>query len=519
MVLASAVASAVPHFLAKKMELASAVPHFLKEKTILITGASGFIAKVFVEKVLRVEPNVKKLYLLIRAPNNDSATQRLHNEVIGKDLFRVLRDKWGANFGSFISKKVIAIAGDISCENLGLRDDHLRREMMEEIDYIINTAATTTFDERYDIAMAINSMGAIHVSNFAKKCCKIKLLVHVSTAYVCGEIEKEEQVVLEKPFEMGETLKGITSKLDIEVENKLLKEKIDQLQSHNADEEAIKNAMKDFGTERAKLHGWPNTYVFTKAMGEMLFVQELKNNVPLIVIRPTMVTSTFKQPFPGWIEGLRTLDTLIAAYAKGRLNCFLGHPSTILDVIPVDIVVNCMIVAMVAHSNQFSTNFIYNVATSSRNPFRASDLQYFCYNYFTKKPWINEFGKPVIVIKKVTTLTSMAKFRRYMMIRYVLPLKVLNLASRILGKHYKDVYKDNKRKLKTVFRVVELYRPYALFKGIFNDSNTKNLEKNYSKLGMDDDDEFNFDPKSIDWKDYMMNAHVSGLMKYVIKVS
>ncbi|KAJ7947965.1 proteinaceous RNase P 1 [Quillaja saponaria] len=194
----------------------------------------------FVEKVLRVEPNVKKLYLLIRAPNNDSATQRLHNEVIGKDLFRVLRDKWGANFGSFISKKVIAIAGDISCENLGLRDDHLRREMMEEIDYIINTAATTTFDERYDIAMAINSMGAIHVSNFAKKCCKIKLLVHVSTAYVCGEIEKEEQVVLEKPFEMGETLKGITSKLDIEVENKLLKEKIDQLQSHNADEEAIK---------------------------------------------------------------------------------------------------------------------------------------------------------------------------------------------------------------------------------------------------------------------------------------
>ncbi|KAJ7947969.1 Fatty acyl-CoA reductase [Quillaja saponaria] len=467
MVLASAVASAVPHFLAKKMELASAVPHFLKEKTILITGASGFIAKVFVEKVLRVEPNVKKLYLLIRAPNNDSATQRLHNEVIGKDLFRVLRDKWGANFGSFISKKVIAIAGDISCENLGLRDDHLRREMMEEIDYIINTAATTTFDERYDIAMAINSMGAIHVSNFAKKCCKIKLLVHVSTAYVCGEIEKEEQVVLEKPFEMGETLKGITSKLDIEVENKLLKEKIDQLQSHNADEEAIKNAMKDFGTERAKLHGWPNTYVFTKAMGEMLFVQELKNNVPLIVIRPTMVTSTFKQPFPGWIEGLRTLDTLIAAYAKGRLNCFLGHPSTILDV----------------------------------------------------KPWINEFGKPVIVIKKVTTLTSMAKFRRYMMIRYVLPLKVLNLASRILGKHYKDVYKDNKRKLKTVFRVVELYRPYALFKGIFNDSNTKNLEKNYSKLGMDDDDEFNFDPKSIDWKDYMMNAHVSGLMKYVIKVS
>jgi hypothetical protein len=36
---------------------------------------------VFVEKVLRVQPNVKKLYLLLRAPDAKSATQRFHNEV------------------------------------------------------------------------------------------------------------------------------------------------------------------------------------------------------------------------------------------------------------------------------------------------------------------------------------------------------------------------------------------------------------------------------------------------------
>lgn len=36
---------------------------------------------VFVEKILRVQPNVKKLYLLLRAPDTKTATQRLHNEV------------------------------------------------------------------------------------------------------------------------------------------------------------------------------------------------------------------------------------------------------------------------------------------------------------------------------------------------------------------------------------------------------------------------------------------------------
>jgi fatty acyl-CoA reductase len=39
-------------------------------------------------------------------------------------------------------------------------------------------------------------------------------------------------------------------------------------------------------------------------MGEMLLVHH-KDNIPLIIIRPTMITSTNKDPFPGWIEGQR----------------------------------------------------------------------------------------------------------------------------------------------------------------------------------------------------------------------
>ena len=55
---------------------------------------------------------------------------------------------------------------------------------------------------------------------------------------------------------------------------------------------------------RAMLHGWPNTYVFTKAMGEML-LDRFNQNCNVVIIRPTIITSTFKDPFPGWVEGLR----------------------------------------------------------------------------------------------------------------------------------------------------------------------------------------------------------------------
>ncbi|RHN56605.1 putative alcohol-forming fatty acyl-CoA reductase [Medicago truncatula] len=69
-------------------------------------------------------------------------------------------------------------------------------------------------------------------------------------------------------------------------------------------------------------------------MGEMLVVNQ-KDNVPLIIIRPTMITSTNKDPFPGWIEGVRTMDSVICGYGLGKLACFVGNANTVLDTVSV----------------------------------------------------------------------------------------------------------------------------------------------------------------------------------------
>ncbi|KAK2430392.1 putative fatty acyl-CoA reductase [Trifolium repens] len=154
------------------------IQSFLKGKSILVVGTTGFLAKVFVEKILRIQPEIQKLYLLVRASNNDLAAQRLQNEVFQTDLFALLRDKWSLEFDSFISEKVMAIAGDIAVENLGLKDENLKNTMFQEIDLIVNSAASTYLNERFDISMGVNTMGALNVLNFAKTCCKIKLVLH-----------------------------------------------------------------------------------------------------------------------------------------------------------------------------------------------------------------------------------------------------------------------------------------------------------------------------------------------------
>lgn len=104
---------------------------------------------------------------------------------------------------------------------------------------------------------------------------------------------------------------------------------------------------------------------------------------------------------------------------------------------PADLVVNAIIAAMAAHGKQYynynnidvvnngenSIISIYQVGSSVRNPLRYSDLQDYGFRYFTKKPWIDKDGKPVKV-GKVTVLSSMASFRRYMAFRYLFFLKV-----------------------------------------------------------------------------------------------
>ncbi|XP_023753140.1 fatty acyl-CoA reductase 3 [Lactuca sativa] len=491
------------------MELGS-ILNFLGNKTIFVTGVTGFLAKIFVEKILRVQPNVKKLYLLVRATDAKSAMHRFNTQVVEKDLFKILKEKYGTNLQSFLSEKVTPVAGDITYENLGIKDYNLIEEMWENIDIVVNVAATTNFDERYDIALSLNTFGAKNVLNFAAKCIKIKLLLHVSTAYVSGE---KPGLILETPYRLGDALNGADGP-DINTEEKIIKDKLKELNyDKTATDKSIMLAMKDFGIQRANKFGWPNTYVFTKALGEMV-LGHLKGDMPLVILRPTIITSTYKEPFPGWMEGLRTVDSLIASYGKGKLACFLGDPESILDVVPGDMVVNVMIAAITAHANQpYET--IYHVGSSTSNPLKYKEIQKNAYNYFSKHPWINKDGK-LVIVPEVKVLNSMSSFNRYFNLHYVLPLQAFQVMNMALCHAFNGTYENLKRNINLVLRLAELYKPYLFSKSFYDDINTQKLHQLVTENEVEANI-FYFDPKTIDWDNYFMNIHIPGAVKHVFK--
>ncbi|KAJ1265242.1 hypothetical protein BS78_08G064100 [Paspalum vaginatum] len=489
-----------------------AVAGYFRGKSILITGSTGFLGKVLLEKILRVQPDVKKLFLLVRAADVESAKHRVETELTGRVIFRVLKEKLGNGFEDFIQEKVCPLAGDIIYEDLGLGPAKLR-EILKEVDIIVNGAATTNFYERYDVAFDANVMGTKHICEFARRCSKLKMMLHVSTAYVAGE---QEGILLEKAILMGETLRG-GARLDVESELNLIKETRRELKARCCSERAEKRTMKELGLKRAWEFGWPNTYVFTKAMGEMV-LGHLRGDLPVVIVRPSIITSVLKDPLPGWMEGIRTIDSFIVGYAKQTLSIFLVDLDLIMDVIPGDMVVNAMMVAMAAHSEEQAQR-IYHLTSSLRNPAPYAVLAKSGHRYFLHNPPRSAAGKtPAVGLSRMRFFRTLPGFRAYMAVRFRLPLEALRLLNVALCGAFSRRYDELSRRYRYVMHLAELYAPYALFKGRFDDTNTETLravmadkEQDYSSSGY----HFGFDPKCIDWDDYFYRVHIPGVFKYL----
>src|SRR5258708_6067076 len=86
----------------------------LRGKRIFITGATGFLGRVLVEKLLWSAPEIGKLLLLIRADRDRGAEERLNQDVFGAELMDRLRALHGDDFEAWVASRVEAGPGDIA---------------------------------------------------------------------------------------------------------------------------------------------------------------------------------------------------------------------------------------------------------------------------------------------------------------------------------------------------------------------------------------------------------------------
>ena len=58
------------------------IEQFYQDKAVLLTGCTGFVGKVLLEKFLRSLPFVKTIYILVRPKRNTNARERIVREIL-----------------------------------------------------------------------------------------------------------------------------------------------------------------------------------------------------------------------------------------------------------------------------------------------------------------------------------------------------------------------------------------------------------------------------------------------------
>ena len=531
------------------------IREFYEGRTVLLTGATGFYGQGLLAKLLRSLPGIQRVYLPMReARNKDGSIQtvesRLSHLFSKSAVFTPFRLEDPSGFSNAI-ERVIPLESDMLKPGLGIAQND-RKRLIDELDVIISCAATVSFDDPLDHSLRLNTLAPCEIMELARECRRTPIMLHVSTAYVNGkrtgdipeEPLPEEKDVTQIVTEFaGQSDKIFKVELEIEEgmrrceeirasamsqdqQNKFRKQILDQSRSTKLSDSRVKKLLKGLtkrwveneliqeGMRRADQHGWNDVYTFTKAMGEQL-LQKRRGRVPLVILRPSVTESSIRDPEPGWIYGLKVTDPLVVAYGRGLVPDFPAQRGAAMDLIPVDIVVNAIIIA--ATQGDADCVKVYHAATSGINPLYNTKMFEYAQSYFREYPLLAKDGSIPELVD--WTFPSVKKFRLFFKWRYTYPLAagkwLLNKFpdSNLVSKKKRRIKAINTR-LKRILYFVELFSPYTTLDCRFQMGKMLNL---YDSLSTEERQTFNVDVRSIDWKHYYQEIHLPGLRRHVLK--
>lgn len=532
------------------------VAETLEGKHILVTGSTGFLGKVLASWILHELPGIGKLYLLIRNRRTASAEQRFIDEILESPALDPLRLRYSDGTEGFVRDRVEVVAGDVTADGLGMAEE-VQTRLRKDLDLVINSAGLTDFNPPLEQSIAINTMGARWGAEFVKSCDKARLL-HVSTCYVAGnhdgvirefmqpegylpskehdiehfDVERElddcqaifEEVRTRARTQRQEALFRQKARTQLERDNR------DASDPEVFDEEVerqrkrwITKTLQEEGIGRAQHWGWPNIYTYSKSLGEQMLAR-FKDEIPLTIVRPSIIESSEIYPQPGWNEGINTAAPICFLCYKGirYLPTLKDHR---LDVVPVDYVVRAMVLASAALLRD-EHEMIYQVSSSDRNPvrtYRIIELN----NLSNRQHYAKRVSRPRWENMVMTSLDTLpVSFERYEWMGSPFVRKTAGGIAKLLGAVKTRQGTPLQRTISsvsrglnavekassTVERIYDTFMPFIynnLY--IFKAENIRQLEERLAP----EESRFAFDIERLDWRDYWLDVQMPGFHKWV----
>jgi fatty acyl-CoA reductase len=502
----------------------------LAGKRLLVTGSTGFLGTALVERLLRGVPDCE-LVLLVRSGRRSTAAQRVQREVLRNDAFDRLRQEVD-DFDAMAARRITVIAGDVGTDGLGLDDAGL--EVLKTIDTVIHSAATVAFDSPLDGAVEVNLLGPTRIAETLRRVGSTAHLVAVSTCYVAGnrrgkapERPLPEQQFTQQVDWRREVAAARRTRSDAEAESrtpdllarfrKTARAELGAAgtpllatRAEKARESLVHDQLVEAGRARAASLGWPDAYAYTKALGEQALL-ETRGDIPVTIVRPSIIESALAEPRPGWIRGFRMAEPIIVSYARGLLKEFPGIPEGVIDVIPVDLVVAAVIDA--AARGPEPTPAVVQVASGSANPFRYRRLVDLVQEWFGEHPLYDTKGQPIVVPE--WTFPGRGRVQAQLERGVKLLTKAEKALSTLPLRGTQAVWsariEEKRAEGQRALDYVTLYGAYAESEAIFQ---VDRLLERFASRSPEDQQAFCFDPRVITWDHYVRNVHLPSVVDH-----
>jgi len=536
----------------------------LREKSILFTGATGFVGKVMLSMLLHRYPEVGCVYVLVRPGTGGTASARFFDKVASSRPFDPLRAQHASSFADFMRAKCVPVAGDVSDPMLGLSPEDLAA--LRGLSLVVNCAGLVDFNPSLELALNVNVMGARHAVDL----CRLTgaPLVHVSTCFVAGNrsgvVFEDEEIGGYFPRRggvEGRPTRDTLDARDFDLERELVEcEKHIARVREDAEDSALRSEFRaraaerlasegrsasderaerlalgrekrlyisqrlvELGMERARHWGWPNTYTYTKSLGEQVIAG---GGIRYALVRPSIVETALRYPFPGWNEGFTTSAPLAFLGLKGH-RAYPMAERAILDIVPVDLVAAGTL-AVAAEVLAGTPERVYHLASGDVNPLtcrRTVELVGLYRRQFYRS---REEGN-----KLLNALRS--RFEPYTVSRthyeaFSTPAfaKLARAASRFLREEgprwgaprvsallgqAADKLDEVESKLDQTEALFELFLPFVWDnRYLFQCAHIRQL---YARLSPEDRLRLPWDPEKIDWRRYWLEIHMPGLEEWV----
>ena len=281
----------------------------------------------------------------------------------------------------------------------------------------------------------------------------------------------------------------------------------------------VRERLREGGMQRAEQWGWTNTYTYTKSMGEQLIAAT--RGLSYAIIRPAIVESALRFPFPGWNEGLTTSAPLVLMGAEG-VKGWPVRKDAPLEIIPVDIVASGILIVTAAVLCGKNKN-IYHLASADQNPIALPRLVAFLGMNSRHKHKHRKQGNRLANIWKAYVETSVisveslqarrARLRRGMDVIHA----VLTLGKTLFGQDrvgpYLKTLRDTRRQIRAQEITLDKFLPFTFHNSFIFE--TRNIREAARMLTSEDLKRICWDPESIDWADYWVNIHTKGIERWI----